>query len=144
MSVFSDEWRTCLREHFMYVIRNQDARTERSLITVMHETGFSDDELRELRIRATMHVDAMPEGYVPEMTFAESAPPQTAPALFAGVDVPQPEAAAEMPAADGYDEALEDDFAEDMDSLPEDALEEEAPPADEEEDDDAPQQLTMF
>lgn len=132
MSVFSDEWRTCLREHFMYVIRNQDARTERSLITVMHETGFSDDELRELRIQATMHVDDMPEGYVPDMAFAESAPPQAEPVIFAGVDVPQPEAATETP---------ETDFTEDMDSRPEDALEEES--ADDEADD-APQQLTMF
>src|SRR5690606_19075090 len=97
MSVFSEEWRACLREHYMYVIRQQDTRTERSLLTVMHETNFDDAELHELRVRATMHVDDMPADFVPDMTTLNSeAPPAT---VFAGVDIPVAELA-EAPVAE--------------------------------------------
>lgn len=71
MSVFADEWRACLREHFMDVVRNRDRSTEKSLISVMHEVGFSESELAELRVRATMHVDDAPEDFVPDLEVLE-------------------------------------------------------------------------
>lgn len=64
-SVFAEEWRRCLREQYMYVIRSKDMLTAQSLTDVMHRVGFTDDDLRELRIRATMRADDMPDDFVP-------------------------------------------------------------------------------
>ncbi len=66
-SIFDDEWRACLREQYMYVIRTQDKVTERTLIKVMHQVGFGEDELAELRVQATMRVEDMPDDFVPDM-----------------------------------------------------------------------------
>ncbi len=67
-SVFFDEWIKSLREQYKYVIRNNDQVTLPSLTTVMHNVGFSDDELAHLRVEATMHVDAVGADYVPDLT----------------------------------------------------------------------------
>jgi hypothetical protein len=65
-SIFTDEWRKCLRAHYMDVVRRDDQRTLKTLVRVMHDTGFSDDELAELRVRATMRAEDMPEDFVPD------------------------------------------------------------------------------
>jgi len=65
-SIFTDEWRRCLRAHYMDVIRRNDQITLKSLVRVMHDTGFNDDELAELRVRATMRADEMPDDFVPD------------------------------------------------------------------------------
>ncbi len=66
-NIFADEWRDCLRAHYMSVIRNRDHVTEPSLTIVMHQAGFDDSELAELRVRATMHVDDVSEDFVPDL-----------------------------------------------------------------------------
>lgn len=66
-SVFGDEWRRCLREHYKYVIRSQDKATEATLIPILQRFGFGEDELRTLYIEATMHMDDMPEDFVPDL-----------------------------------------------------------------------------
>jgi hypothetical protein len=66
-SIFADEWRDCLKSHYLYVVREQDVRTERTLRGVMHNVGFSEDELNELRVRATMHVDDVGVEFVPDL-----------------------------------------------------------------------------
>ena len=66
-SPFFAEWIQSLREHYMNVIRTEDTITEQSLIQVMQEVGFSEDEIRELKIRATMHVDEVSEDFVPDV-----------------------------------------------------------------------------
>lgn len=66
-SVFSDEWRRCLREHYKYVVRQQDRDTEQTLTPILNRFGFRDEELRQLTIEATMHVDDMPSDYVPDL-----------------------------------------------------------------------------
>jgi hypothetical protein len=71
-SIFADEWRDCLREHYMYVIREQDNVTRPTLTKVMLEAGFSDEELAELRVRATIRADEMPEDFVPDMDVLEA------------------------------------------------------------------------
>jgi hypothetical protein len=72
MSIFADEWRECLREHYMYVIRERDEITRPTLTNVMLEAGFSEDELAELRVRATMRADEMPDDFVPYMDVLEA------------------------------------------------------------------------
>ncbi|MDQ7026583.1 MAG: hypothetical protein Q9P01_06470 [Anaerolineae bacterium] len=64
-SVFSDEWRRCLREHYKYVIGKEDKATEETLLPILHRFGFRDDELRELYVEATMR--DMPDDFVPDM-----------------------------------------------------------------------------
>jgi hypothetical protein len=66
-SVFGDEWRRCLREHYKYVAKNQDKRTEASLTPIMNRFGFTEDELKHLYIEATMRADQMPDDFVPDM-----------------------------------------------------------------------------
>lgn len=84
MSVFADDWRACLREHYMHVVRTGDRVTLPSLTLVMHEVGFTDGDLAELRVLATMRADDMPADYVP---------PEVAQArTFAAVEVaPEPD-----------------------------------------------------
>ncbi len=47
--IFEAEWRACLRAHFFHVIREHDTGNERSLVTVLLETGFTDDEIAAMR-----------------------------------------------------------------------------------------------
>ena len=70
-SVFSDEWRRCLREHYKYVVKNQDKNTEETLTPILERFGFREDELRSLTIEATMRADDMPDDYVPDMELIE-------------------------------------------------------------------------
>lgn len=87
-SIFSEEWRECLKAHYMYVTRERDARTERTLVGVLHNVGFTDAELNELKIRATMHVDDVGADYVPDLDLLKAA--EQAAAVFAVPDLPVP------------------------------------------------------
>jgi len=78
ISIFSDEWRECLRAHFTTVIRNNDKITERTLRSVMFEAGFTDAELKELAVRATMRVEDVDADFVPDMDILEAEPPAEA------------------------------------------------------------------
>lgn len=79
-SIFSEEWRDCLREHYKYVVRNNDKITRQTLEPVLEQMGFREDELRELQVQATMHVDDVAEDFVPELDILEQEPvPQTLP-----------------------------------------------------------------
>ncbi len=66
-SVFFDEWLKSLREQYKYVIRNNDNVTLPSLTKVLHDVGFTDDELAHLRVEATMHIDEVGEDFVPDL-----------------------------------------------------------------------------
>ena len=56
-SVFFEEWLRSLREQYKHVLRNEDKVTLPSLTAVMLDVGFGEDELAQLRVEATMHVD---------------------------------------------------------------------------------------
>jgi hypothetical protein len=71
MSVFDDEWRDCLREHYKRVIRDDDRITKVSLTEVMHSVGFDDAELRDLKIQATMRTEDVAEDFTPELDVLE-------------------------------------------------------------------------
>jgi hypothetical protein len=82
-SIFAEEWRECLRAHYSYVIRSDDRLTERTLRGVMiHEAGFTEDELKELQVRATMRVEDAPD-FVPDLEILQedSAPHTVAVAM---------------------------------------------------------------
>ena len=123
MNLFADDWHDCLREQYMHVIRQDDHITLNTLTGVMHQVGFSDTELAELRVQATMHVDDVGADFVPDLDILE-------PTVYAGVDVEdEPD---DTPPT--YAEALEE-AAQESESEPEDE-----PPAEP----DAPQQLSLF
>ncbi|MCA9914015.1 MAG: hypothetical protein KC496_11725 [Anaerolineae bacterium] len=86
-SVFSSEWRRCLAEHYKYVIRNQDKGTEETLVIRLYESGFTEDELRALYMEATMHVDDIPEDFMPDV---KRAIPKDAPAVAETTFQPHP------------------------------------------------------
>jgi hypothetical protein len=66
-SVFGNEWRRCLEEHYKYVVKKQDKRTETTLTPILHRFGFSETELKQLYIEATMRAEDMPDDFVPDM-----------------------------------------------------------------------------
>jgi hypothetical protein len=144
-NIFEAEWRECLEAHYMHVIRTRDKVTEPSLTVVMHQAGFNDSELAELRVRATMHLDDSGADFVPDMNVLEAveevriiavAVPDAPPAEPVSAEaVAEPEA--ELPVEALIEEIEEaaveaEQMAEDLPSdIPED-------------DPDAPQQLSLF
>lgn len=86
-SVFADEWRKCLEEHYKYVVKNNDKATEETLVPYLHDIGFTDDELRQLYVQSTMRADEMPDDFVPDMARAAGEEPQqTAPSQLVATD----------------------------------------------------------
>ncbi len=60
-SVFYEDWRACLRAHYLHVIRTGDRVTEPTLREVLLRVGFSEDEIKEMAIQARMRdTDATP------------------------------------------------------------------------------------
>ena len=73
-SVFFDEWLRSLREQYKHVVRNNDMVTLPTLTAVMQNVGFREDELTQLRIEATMHVDDVPDQFAPDMKILDPVP----------------------------------------------------------------------
>lgn len=71
-SVFSDEWRACQREHYKQTVRTGDVRRRAQLADALRSTGFSEAELSEMYLRATMHVDDLPDDFVPDLETLEA------------------------------------------------------------------------
>ncbi len=72
-SVFFDEWLRSLREQYKHVVRNNDAVTLPTLTAVMQNVGFGEDELAQLRIEATMHVEDIPQDFKPDLQILDQA-----------------------------------------------------------------------
>jgi hypothetical protein len=84
MSIFFDEWRESLREHYKYIIRINDKVTLKSLRGQMHELGFSEIELKELEVLAFVRTEDAPEGFVPDL---EALRPADEPQIFPSVEI---------------------------------------------------------
>jgi hypothetical protein len=67
VSIFSEDWRNCLSEQYRSVIRQGDGKTQISLANVLHELGFTEDDLARLRVEATMRAEDMPADFVPDL-----------------------------------------------------------------------------
>lgn len=80
-SVFGDAWRECLRAHYKHAVRNNDQVTLKTLKPVLqNKIGFSDSELRQLYVEATMRADEI--DFIPDFdALAEepAAPAEVAP-----------------------------------------------------------------
>ncbi|HVO72004.1 MAG TPA: hypothetical protein VMT24_18270 [Aggregatilineaceae bacterium] len=51
-SLFFDEWKACLRAHYVYVLRAGDRVTEPTLRQVLLQTGLDEEDLRALQEEA--------------------------------------------------------------------------------------------
>src|SRR5438876_11487620 len=111
-NIFEDEWRACLRAHFFHVIKERDTGNERSLITVLLQTGFIDDEIAAMRAEAvgelgwTAEAEAViePEYYSapPDDLQGEIEIPLAAePDVLADSEAPEPLAAADEDEPEG-------------------------------------------
>lgn len=127
-SVFGDEWRRCLEEHYKYVVRRQDTETEETLRPHMYTAGFGDDDLKQLEITATMRADDMPDDYVPDMLLEAQAETteQTPVAQESTPDTTFVTHPAECQCAACMDTVLEDGHDEDGQPLDDDAKREQA------------------
>lgn len=131
MSVFSDAWRECLREQYKSVIRENDTVTKKSLDSVMAQVGFSEDELKQLIIEATMRAEDVPDDFVPELDPFEVQAPQP----------PDDHTFQPHPLECQCPSCMEESLVphdEDGQPIPEDEIDPERP------DEDGPQQLSLF
>ena len=146
-SVFFDEWLRSLRAQYQHVVQTEDRVTLPSLTEVMQQVGFSEAELRQLRLDATLRADEVGEEFVPDLAILDEAQltgahpaecmcPACAPIDESRFDddgqslTPDPDAAAQSSGALYPAAALEPDDAEPMtfaDSLeePQDDLDDE-------------------
>lgn len=81
MSIFFNEWRSCLREHYRYVLRTEDWITEKTLRELLLGVGgFSEDEIHALYEEIFGPVEATQEEILPldedEPPLEEEPPPQ--------------------------------------------------------------------
>lgn len=79
-SPFSEEWRSCLREHYKQTVRENDRATLETLSGVMNSVGFREDDLKALYLEATMRTEDMPDGFVPPLDLLEQPLPNRHPA----------------------------------------------------------------
>lgn len=80
-SVFFEEWIRSLREQYKHVVRQDDRVTLPTLTAVMIDVGFREDELAQLRVEATMHVDDIGADHVADMEILEHTLPHAAECL---------------------------------------------------------------
>ena len=92
-SFFSQEWRDCLRAHYSYVVRQGDQGTEKTLHNVMIEAGFNEDEVKQLYVLATAHVDDVDADFVPDLAILEEETTPVAVAVPEVIEVPEIEEA---------------------------------------------------
>lgn len=120
LSPFADDWRDCLRAHYQHVLRSQDSLTEHTLIDVLQSVGFSDSELAEMKVLATLRADELPPDFVPDLDLLKAKAveqlqqiavqpnPEPEPAAFAVAfheTVPEPAGSATEAAPDEQEEA---------------------------------------
>ncbi len=129
---FAEEWRRCLREHYKYIIHTQDTVTEKSLVIVMQQVGFSESELAELRVEATMRADAMPDDFVPDMQALERVRAEAADSIPPVSAMPE------------SDVVIDDDVDEQADEEETEETIEDTEVEEDENDDEPPNQLQMF
>ncbi len=102
-NIFAEEWRDCLRAHYSHTVREHDEVTLRTLVPVMHEVGFTEDELRAMYVSATMHVDDVGPDFMPNLARA------TGPEVAAVAETAPPPEPPYFPPVEEHDESVEDD-----------------------------------
>lgn len=71
-SVFRGEWHAQQEAHYRYVVRTGDSQRREHIKQVMRDLGYSEEEIAQLYMQATMHVDDMPDDFVPDLETLEA------------------------------------------------------------------------
>lgn len=74
-SAFFDEWLSSLRAQYQHVVRTDDKVTLPSLTAVMRQVGFGEDELKQLKLQATLHIDNVADDFVPDLAILDETKP---------------------------------------------------------------------
>ena len=111
VNIFEDDWRDCLRAHYFHVIAEHDANNERSLVTVLLQTGFTEEDIAVLRRAAIAEYGWESETPATE---ADAAPVEAAEATTEEVE---PESAADAVPL-GLDNVSADSVEDDQDEPP--------------------------
>lgn len=90
-SVFAQDWREALQAHYKHVVRNNDQITLKTLVGVLHDVGFTDDDLRQLAFEATLRTEDVADDFVPDMEIMSGAQPVAKPDVSAPEVVPPEE-----------------------------------------------------
>lgn len=64
---FLDDWYDHQVAHYQEAVRRRDTVTKNSVELLLLEIGYTEAQLQEFRVLATMRADDMPEDYLPEM-----------------------------------------------------------------------------
>jgi len=65
-NLFKQDWQDCLRAHYAYVVREQDMNNERSLVTVLLQTGFDQEDIDLMRAALGWVIEPPPVEISPE------------------------------------------------------------------------------
>ena len=71
-SIFDDDWHDCLTEHYKQVVSTEGASRRTDTREVMEQIGYSKGDLSSLYIEATLHIDVLPEDFVPDAEMIEA------------------------------------------------------------------------
>lgn len=71
-SIFGDQWRATQIAYFEQMMRTGNAEQRANACQIMRDSGFSDQEINDLYIQATMHLDDVPDDFVPDLEVIES------------------------------------------------------------------------
>jgi hypothetical protein len=66
VNIFEEDWRDCLRAHYFHVVKERDVNNERSLVTVLLQTGFTEEDIAALRSAALAEYGWEPEASATE------------------------------------------------------------------------------
>lgn len=145
-NVFTEEWRACLREHYKHVVQHDTATTLDSLrAALLRPNGvdgdqppiFTEDEVRQFHLEATMRAEDMPDDFVPD--FEAVMPPEDATPAPPLERNPAHPLECQCPACVGIEMIPHDADGQPLD---EEALAELE--AEQQDDEDKPQQMSMF
>jgi len=70
-NLFENDWIDCLRAHYAHVIREQDTNNEQSLVSVLLETGFTDNDIETMRSEVRISLGIEDEPSEEEITTVE-------------------------------------------------------------------------
>jgi hypothetical protein len=106
VNIFEDDWRDCLRAHYFHVIAERDVNNERSLVTVLLQTGFTEDDIAALRSAAIAEYGWESETPEAPATEADAALVESAEAVAEEAGEVEPENTADaVPPGSGSDSA---------------------------------------
>jgi len=151
-SIFADDWRECLQAQYQHVVRNNDQITLKSLVPVLIDVGFREDELRVLAFEATLRAEDVADDFVPDMEIMSGAQPAPETVLLEeqssddlGMTLEETLAVVGAALADESGQPLGEALAEDADAPDDEAVEEtDEPPEPEPKLPPGVQQLSLF